>query len=106
MYNETREKIVDRREMLRIKLKSLAEETRIIRTEEKRTFGALRDEMHAHRILVVRKHARATHIAYALIKGRTMAQIEGNAYFPPDWEAVDKMLKKYGEQGKKYDLPS
>lgn len=90
------DKIIDRREMLRVKLKSLAEEARIIRREERRTHGRLRDELHLHRIGVVREAARNTHIAYGLIKGRTLEQIEGNAKSAPDWDAIGKMLKKYG----------
>jgi hypothetical protein len=96
MYQQDRKTIKDRREMLRVKLKSLAAEAQIIRREEHRSFGQLRNELHLHRVNEVRRAARMTHIAYALIKGRTLEQIEPNAATPPDWDAINKMLKKYG----------
>lgn len=90
-------KLHDRREMLRVKLKSLAEESRIIRKEERRTHGALRDELHLHRVGVVRYEARCTHIAYGLIRGRTLMQMEGrDTMYPLIAEKVSAMLKKYG----------
>lgn len=97
MYDQNKT-IVDRREMLRVKLKSLAEEARIIRREEQRTFGALREELHRHRVDIVRKVARDTHVAYGLIRGKTIDQIEPGRKSDPDWEAVEKMVKKYGSQ--------
>ena len=51
MYAKDKETIIDRREMLRIKVKSLTAEARIIRVEERKTFGALRNELHIHRPL-------------------------------------------------------
>ena len=95
MYDQDK-KIVDRREMLRVKLKSLAEEARIIRREEQRTFGALREELHRHRVDIVRKVARDTHVAYGLIRGKTIDQIEPGRKSEPDWTAVEKMVQKYG----------
>lgn len=89
-------KIIDRREMLKIKLKSLAEEARIIRREEQRTRGALRDELHHHRIQVVRKAARETHIAYAEIRGIPLERVERQGSRPYDAKAVHAMVKKYG----------
>lgn len=95
MYDKTG-KIVDRREMLRVKLKSLAAEAKIIRREEKRSHGALREELYRHRIDVVRAVSRNTHIAYGLIKGRTLDQMEPTRKSEPDWDAVAKMISKYG----------
>lgn len=68
--------IVDRREMLRVKLKSLTAESRIIRREEVRTWGPLQLELRAHRVGVVRNEARYSHIAYCLIRGRKFSEIE------------------------------
>lgn len=108
MY-DNEQKLVDRREMLRIKLKSLAEESRIIRKEEKRTFGPLRNELHNHRINVVRRAARETHIAYGLIRGLTLEQIEpgmteekfcfeSNRFF--NRKNIEAMLSRYGGSSK------
>jgi len=98
MYDENG-KVKDRREMLRVKVKSLAAEAKIIRQEERRTHGALRDELAVHRRSVVRSEARHTHLAYGLIRGRTIEQMELKAARPPDWERVRKMLKRYGPPG-------
>lgn len=127
MYSKDRSTIVDRREMLRVKLKSLAEEARIIRREENRSIlvtygrdeagkrvvlkrlknGALRHELRAHRTGVVRDAARAAHLAYGFIKGRTLEQMEPRRHPDvPSWqiEAADrvlmgevrKLIRKYG----------
>lgn len=94
--------IIDRRELLKIKLKSLAAEARIIRREEQRSHGALREEMHLHRARYIRQIARNTHIAYGLIRGRTLEQIEPHAQTEPDWTAIEKMIQKYGPKGFTY----
>lgn len=95
--------LLDRREMLRVKLKSLAEEARIIRLEERRAWRhpELREELHRHRVDQVRATARDTHVAYGLIKGRTIEQIEGKSGTEPNWDAIEKMIKKYGPKGMK-----
>jgi len=101
MYDENG-KIKDRREMLRVKVKSLAAEAKIIRREEKRMRGgALRDELALHRRGVVRSEARHTHLAYGFIRGRTLQQIEGRTEWPAfvSRERVQAMLKKYGPAG-------
>lgn len=95
MYDKTG-KLIDRREMLKIKLKSLAAESRIIRREESRTRGALREELYLHRIGIVRQEARSTLIAYGLIRGRSLEQMEAKSHTPPDWDRINQMLKKYG----------
>lgn len=88
----------DRREMLKVKLKSLAEESRIIRIEERRTRGELRDELSWHRRMDVRLETRATHLAYGLIKGRALERIE-KPVLPrgePVWKKVRSMIDRYG----------
>lgn len=88
---------------LRVKIKSLAAEAKIIRHEERRfkprishddqTYFGLRD----HRIFVVRAEARATQIAYGFLRGRSYAQIEPvSKRAKPDWSKVEKMVAKYG----------
>ena len=90
-------RILDRREMLRVKIKSLMEEARIIRKEEKRArFGQLREELHFHRVHLVRSEARSTHIAYGLIRGLPWERIEVSPQTPPNWKRIHEMLKKYG----------
>ncbi len=83
--------------MLKIKLKSLAAEAKIIRHEEqKRPQHKLREEMYLHRIHVVRVAARETAIAYGLLRGRTIEQIEKPNSKPYNKASVEKMLVKYG----------
>jgi adenosylmethionine-8-amino-7-oxononanoate aminotransferase len=88
--------IVDRREMLRVKIKSLVAEAKIIRHEEAKTHGALRDELHFHRISAVRGEARSAHLAYGFIRGRTYEQMEAKTHTPPYWKRVRELCRKYG----------
>lgn len=84
---------------LKIKLKSLAAEARIIHAQERKTggaFNALRESLHLHRVRDVRGEARATHLAYGYLRGRQWAQIENNTTTEPDWKKVTAMVRKYG----------
>ncbi len=85
---------------LKIKLKSLAAEARIIHEQERKTKGAayngVRESLHLHRVMDVRRETRATHLAYGFLRGRTWAQIESYSTSPPDWKRVEAMVKKYG----------
>ena len=111
---------MDKKLLLKIKLKSLAAEARIIRTEEKRQrryarhekataeHAQLADEMYWHRTRELRTAARETHLAYGYLKGRTYRQIEPRTVDPMatvssyskqtviDWENVKRMVKYYG----------
>lgn len=98
MYDKAK-LIVDRREMLRVKLASLVAESRIIRREERRTHGALRFELQLHRTGVVRREARLTGLALGLIRGRTLLQMEPKSDTKPDRDRVVVMVKKYGPPG-------
>jgi hypothetical protein len=98
--------VVDRREHLRVKVKSLMAEAAIIRAEEKRTWGQLRDELAVHRRTVVRNAARSAHIALSLIKGRKYSAIEATYYKIADWDEVKRLLKKYGPSGCESLIPN
>ena len=50
-----------------------------------------------HRIYDVRDEARAAHVAYGFLRGRTYAQVEGAALSSPNWERVEALVKKYGD---------
>jgi hypothetical protein len=91
------DRIVDERLYLKVKVKSLAAEAKIIRKEEKRCKNSsLRNGLYRHRIDVVRYEARHTNLAYGFLRGRTYSQIESGAKKPPDWAKVRKMVEKYG----------
>ena len=85
---------------LKVKVKHLAEEARIIRKEEKRNYGDTRDWLYLHRIHGVRPECRASHIAYAFAKGTALEKIER---FPENipqsvWARVTMMVKKYSDK--------
>jgi len=93
--------IIDRREMLRVKVKSLAVEARIIRREENRTKGVLRGELWNHRTGVLRQEARLSGLAYGLVRGRKMEQMEqkvreGNKLVKSEIDRINTMIQRYG----------
>ena len=83
---------------LKVKVKSLAAEARIIRREERRFPGdsSTRAQLQGHRRDVVRREARHSHLALAYLRGRAYRQVEQTCHRDPDWEAVARMIKKYG----------
>ena len=98
-----------RREELRVKVRSLAEEARIIRHEERRALGKERwasrhgkssdgtyARLRGHRVHVVRPEARATQLAVAYLRGKPYAEVEGPTSSTPDWSRVGRLVLKYG----------
>lgn len=102
--------ILDRREMLKVKVKSLAAEARIIRREEVRAKGGLRAQLHDHRVVVVRQEARIAQLAYGLIRGRTIDQMESTRReelarrTKARMAKVEKLCMRYGPLGFQLDL--
>lgn len=94
--------VKDRREMLRVKIKSLAGEARIIRHEETRVGGVLADELRMHRRGIVRQEARLTHLAYGIIRGRPVERIEQpkRPLEKQEWDRVRQMISRYGPADK------
>lgn len=88
----------DKRLYLKIKLKSLAAEARIIRAEERKLKGMDKWNVQHHRKTVVRNAARQTLIAYQFIRGRNpsvhFSQCDLTRY--QDYVWAEKMVKKYG----------
>jgi hypothetical protein len=91
---------------MKVKLKSLAAEARIIRLEESRCYNnnELREALYLHRINDVRSESRATHIAYAYLRGQPFGCAErGDPAFwaTPQgialWKRVQAMIVKYGD---------
>lgn len=83
---------------LKIKVKSLAEEARIIRKEEGKVHGMRRWGLQHHRRTVVRDAARRSLVAYQFVRGRDW---EACASDDPvtrngDRSSVEKMIQKYG----------
>lgn len=93
--------IVDNRLFLKVKIKSLAAEARIIRNEERKPRNAdWREGLHNHRIEIVRRVARHTLLAYGFLRGLSREQIEPHTKDPVrNWDAVAKMVNQYGPRG-------
>ena len=95
--------MINKKLALKVKVKHLAEEARIIRTEEQRNYGDTRDWLYLHRITGVRPECRATHIAYAFARGVELRKIEK---YPEEipisvWARVAKMVKLYSDKDTK-----
>ncbi len=98
---------------LKIKIKVLAEEARIIRHEERRIMRGARwckcreidtqantisdsrreflvehCDIHQHRVVDVRQEARAALLAYAFLRGRTLTSTERPIHCRPSWQRV------------------
>lgn len=88
---------------LKVKIKSLADEARIIKHEEQKRRGPRhgpgpeRFWLHSHRVFGVRPEARCALIAYGFLRGRPYEVVENNAKTQPDWERVQKLVEKFGE---------
>lgn len=84
--------------MLKVKIKSLAEEARIIRTEERRSKPGSwqQGELHTHRVVDVRNEQRLSLLAYAFIRGVPRSVCEPHAAKEPDWARVAKLVEKFG----------
>ncbi len=85
---------------LRVKLKTLAYEARVIRREERlahdRMDLALVESLHNHRTHIVRREARATLLAYQYLRGFKYEAVEADAKTRPWWDAVHRMVHKHG----------
>jgi len=97
---------------LKIKIKSLAAEARIIKEEERRWRypHPMRESLRRHRRHDVRAEARHSLIAYGFLRGRRYAQIERpkeawvgheRGSGPPDWNRVRDLVAKYGRLDKR-----
>lgn len=89
---------------LKVKVKSLAAEARIIRLEEKRAGknNVVREHLHRHRTRDVRMEQRASLLAYAFLRGRPLAAVEPKRGAEREWQAaarwkrVAEIVKKFG----------
>lgn len=90
---------MDQRIYLKIKLKSLAAEAKIIRAEEKKYQDqSTKQGLYLHRVLNVRNESRATFIAYGYLRGRKYSQIEPHCrtkLSPANIDRIKSLVKKY-----------
>lgn len=83
---------------LKVKIKSLAEEAKIIRREEALAkTPEERLKLAVHRRGVVRYEQRHTLLAYAYIRGIPYRVVESNCHEQPNTYKVARMVEKYGE---------
>lgn len=87
---------------LKVKIKSLADESKIIRFEERkakaRKNSSLVNGLQWHRIGPVRHEARHALLAYAFLRGRKLAQIEQKSKTPPDKKRLKDLVKRFGSE--------
>lgn len=95
--------MINKKLALKVKVKHLAEEARIIKKEEKRSGGDTRNWLYLHRIYGVRPECRASHIAYAFAKGISLEKVEKYpGEIPLDvWVRSTKMVRLYSNKSMK-----
>jgi hypothetical protein len=83
---------------LKIKVKSLAEEARIIRKEERKLHGMRKWGLQHHRTTVVRDAARRSLVAYQFVRGRDWKSCASRDVHvhQRDRSSIEKMIQKYG----------
>ena len=82
---------------LRVNVKSLAAESRIIRREERRADPVYRQELAWHRRDCLRVHARYAQLALAFLRGRPYRQVEHKCHVPIQPKSLyEKCLRVLG----------
>jgi len=86
---------------LKIKIMSLAAEARIIRKEERKWPGPsdVRQGLHQHRMIDVRRECRVANLAYGFLRGRSYGALEAKCYEEPNWQRVAELVRKFGQPG-------
>ena len=81
---------------LKVKIKSLAAEARIIRREERRYANREeRPSLVEHRRGVVRSEARCSLLAYAYLRHMPYRCVEASTKRKPDWGKIDGLIKRF-----------
>ena len=81
---------------LRVKVKSLVAEAKIIRAEAKKTSGKVKCRLNDHRKTVVRRHTRHNLLAYGLLRGTPYILMEAKCEKSPDFKWIGQLAKKFG----------
>lgn len=84
----------------KVKIKSLAEEAKIIRIEEKKNSGWVTGGLRQHRIGIVRYEQRHTILAYCLMRGIPYKSVENNCKTPPDVRKIYRINSSLGSDFK------
>lgn len=89
---------IDKLKALKVKIKSLAEESKIIKKEIKKSNIPTKDYLQLHRKFVVRPETRSALLAYRFLKGHSYLSTEIASLSEPDSERVARLVNKYGSQ--------
>ncbi len=82
---------------LKVKVKTLAAEAKIIRHAERQATSAdRRCALAEHRRTVVRSEARSSLLAYGYLRGRAYRSMELTCHTEPLWDAVVKIIQRFG----------
>lgn len=81
------------RAKFRVKIKSLAVESLIIKKEENKAIPIVRESLFDHRVNIVRREQRYTLLAYAYYRGRSYKDVEQNCKNPPNIKTINRILK-------------
>ena len=81
---------------LRIKIKSLVDESKNIRKEANKTSGMAKWRLQHHRTTVVRRHTRENLLAYGILRGVPYSAIEKKCYARPNFKMIIKHAKEFG----------
>lgn len=80
---------------LRVNVKSLSAEARIIRQEEKRADIMYAFELHDHRVRRLREESRYAQLALGYIRGRTYSRCEQSAKKKVNLNTLQKKITKF-----------
>lgn len=86
---------------LRVKIKSLAAEAKIIRREEAKyrpqvSENGIYESLHNHRTYPVRNEARSAQLAYGLLRGTEYSRIECKCFEPPNEIRIRDNVVRFG----------
>lgn len=89
---------------LKVKIKSLSEEARIIRFEQRKAKlikdhvyrSSLYFGLYDHRTRVVRAALRNSYLAYAFVRGKKRVVVEHKCFVEPDYGDIARLSYKYG----------
>ena len=88
---------------LQIKIKSLAEESRIIKSTARKVRGSGKWSLVNHRINVVRPATRLNHLAYGLLRGVRYEYMERSCREKPNFKEVAKLAIRFGGDRERVD---
>lgn len=93
---------------LRVKIRSLADEARVIRDEERRAKDAhdytLVNSLCNHRKQSVRPEARCALLAYAFLRRMPYERLERDPRSKPNWTRIKKMVERFTNATSELDL--